>query len=157
MKQGNTLVIANTFFRQHERWFYMWTSPDGKYRNQTGYILCSWRWKNSVELAKTKPGADCGSNHGLLIAKLTLKWEKVGKITTFRYELNQIPYYYIVEMINRFKGLDLVDRVPEELWTEVHNIVQKVVTKTIPKKNKWNKAKFEDTLKSEDTLQIATE
>ena len=69
--------------------------------------------------------------------------KKVGKTTRpFRYDLNQIPYDYTVEMTNRFKGLDLVDRVPEELWMEVHNIVQEVVTKTIPKKKKFKKAKM---------------
>ena len=71
-----------------------------------------------------------------------LKLKKVGKITRpYRYNLKQIPYDYTVEMMNRFKGLDLVDRVSEELWTEVHNIVQEVVTKTIPKKKKYKKAK----------------
>ena len=78
--------------------------------------------------------------------------KKVGKTTrTFRYDLNQIPYDYTVEVMNRFKGLDLVDRVPEELWTEVHNIVPEAVTKTIPKKKKCKKAKW----LSEETLQIA--
>ena len=69
--------------------------------------------------AKTRPGADCGSDHLLLFAKFRLKLKKVGKSTrTFRYDLNQIPYDYIVEVTNRFKGLDLVDKVPKELWTE---------------------------------------
>ena len=69
--------------------------------------------------------------------------EKVGKTTTpFRYDLNHIPYDYTVEMTNRFKGLDLIDRVPEELWTEVHDIVQEEVIKTIPKKKKCKKAKW---------------
>ena len=77
-----------------------------------------------MQSAKTRPGADCGSNHELLTAKLKLELKKVGKPTRpFRYDLNQIPYDYTVEVTNRFKGLDLVDRVPEELWTEVHNIV----------------------------------
>ena len=81
--------------------------------------------------------ADCGSDHELLIGKFRLKLKKLGKSTSpFRYDLNQIPYHYIVEVTNRFKGLDLIDRVPEELWMEVHNIVQKVVIKTIPKKKK---------------------
>ena len=96
--------------------------------------------------------SDCGSDHELLIAKFRLKLKKVGKTTrTFRYDLNQIPYDYTVEVMNRFKGLDLVDRVPEELWTEVHNIVPEAVTKTIPKKKKCKKAKW----LSEETLQIA--
>ena len=100
------------------------------------------------------PGADCGSDHELLIAKFRLKLKKVGKNTRpFRYDLNQIPYDYTVEVKNRFKGLDLVDRVPEEPWTEVRNIVQEAVTKTIPKKNKCKKAKW----LSEETLQITEE
>ena len=82
---------------------------------------------------KTRPGADCGSDHELLIAKFRLKLKKVGKTTRpFRYDLNQIPYDYTVEVRNRFKGLDLIDRVPDELWTEVHDIVQETGIKTIP-------------------------
>ena len=78
-----------------------------------------------------------GSYHQLLIAKLRPKLRKVGKSTrSFRYDLNQISNDYRVEVMNRFRGLDLVVRAPEELWTEVHNIVQEVVTKTIPKKKK---------------------
>ena len=85
-------------------------------------------------VSKIRLGADCGSDHELLIAKLRLKFKKVGKTTrSFRYDLNQIPYDYTEEVKNRFKGLDLVDRVPEELWMEVHNTVQEAVTKTIPK------------------------
>ena len=89
---------------------------------------------------KTRPGADCGSDHELLIAKFRLKLKK-GRETTIllRYDLNQIPCDYTVEVTNRFKGLDLVDRVPEELWTEIHNTAQEVVTKTIPKKKKCKK------------------
>ena len=83
-----------------------------------------------------------GSDHELLIAKFRLKLKKVGKTTRpFRYDLNQIPYDYPVEVRNRFKGLDLRDRVPEELWTEVCDIVQKAVIKIIPKKKKCKKAK----------------
>ena len=75
-------------------------------------------------VSKTRPGADCGSDHELLIAKFRLKLKKVGKNTRlFRYDLNRIPYNYIVEMTNRFKGLDLIDTVPEELWMEVRTIV----------------------------------
>ena len=78
--------------------------------------------------------------------------KKVGKTTRpFRYDLNQIPCNYTVEVTNRFKGLDLIDRVPEELWTEVHDIVQEAVIKTIPKKKKWKKAKW----LSDEALQIA--
>ena len=72
----------------------------------------------------SRPGADCGSDHELLLAKFRLKLRKVGKTArSFRYDLNQIPYYYTVELRNRFKGLDLIDRVPEERWTKVHDII----------------------------------
>ena len=95
------------------------------------------RWRSSIQSTKTRPGADCGSDHELLIAKFRLKLKKVGKATRpFRYDLNQIPYDYTVEVRNRFKGLDLIDRVPEELWTEVHDIVPEAEIKIIPKKNK---------------------
>ena len=100
-----------------------WTSPDGQHRNQIDYI-CSQRWSSSTQSAKTRLGAACGSDHELLITKFRLKLKKVGKTTRpFRYDLNQIPYDYTVEVRNRFKGLDLIDRVPNELWTEVHDIV----------------------------------
>ena len=96
-----------------------------------------------TESAKTRPGADCGSDHELLIAKFRLKLKKVGKTTgPFRYDLNQILYVYTVEVINRFKELDLIDRVPGELWMEVHDIVQEAVIKTIPKKKKCKKGKM---------------
>ena len=86
-------------------------------------------------VSKNKLGPDCGSDHELLIAKYRLKVKKVGKTTRpFRYDLNQIPYSYTVEVTNRFKGLDLIDRVPEELWEEVPDIVREAVIKTIPKK-----------------------
>ena len=93
--------------------------------------------------AKTRLGADFDSDHEHLIAKFRLKLKKVGKTTRpFRYDLNQIPYDYTVKVRNRFKGLDLIDRVPEELWMEVHDIVQESVIKTIPKKKKCKKAKW---------------
>ena len=91
---------------------------------------------------KKRLGADCGSDHELLIAKFRLKLKKVQKTTRpFRYDLNQIPYDYTVEVRNRFKGLDLIDRLPEELWMEVHDIVQETGSKTILKKKKCRKAK----------------
>ena len=105
--------------------------------------------REGIQSTKTRPGADCGSDHELLIAKFRLKLKKVGKTTRpFRYDLNQIPYNYTVEVTNRFKGLDLIDRVPEEIWMEVCDIVQESVIKTIPKKKK---AKW----LSEEALQIA--
>ena len=88
-----------------------------------------------MQSTKTRPGADCGSDHELLITKFRLKLKKVGKTARpFREDLIQIPYEYTVEMRNRFKGLDLIDRVPDELWNEVCDIVQETGIKTIPKK-----------------------
>ena len=138
--QENTLAIANTLFQQQKRRLYTWTSPNGQHRNQIDYILCNQRWRSSIQLAKTRPGADCGSNHELLISKLALKLKKLGKTARpFRYDLNQIPYDYTVEVRNRFKGLDLIDRVPDELWNEVREIVQETGIKTIPMEKKCKK------------------
>ena len=103
-------------------------------------------------VSKTRPEADCGSDHELLIAKFRLTLKKAGKTTRpVRYDLNQILYDYTVEVRIRFKGLDLIDRVPDELWMEVCDIVQEAVIKTIPKKKKCKKAKW----LSEEDLQIA--
>ena len=141
--QENALVIANTLFQQNKRRLYIWTSPNGEHRNQIDYMLCSQRWRSSIQSAKIRLGADCGSDHELLIAKFRLKLKKVGKTTRpFRYDPNQIPYDYTVEVTNRFKGLDLIDRVPDELWTEVRDIAQKTGIKTIPKKKKMQKGKM---------------
>ena len=102
--QENALVIANTFFQQHKRRLYILISPDGQHQNQTDYILCSQRWRSSIQSAKTRPRANCGSDHELLIAKFRLKLKKVEKATRpFRYDLNQSPYNYTVEVKNRFK------------------------------------------------------
>ena len=114
--QKNTLVIANTLFQQHKRRLYTWTSPDGQHRNQIDYIFCSQRWRSSIQSAKTRMGSDYSSDHEFLITKFRLKLKKVGKTARpFRYDLNQISYDYTVEVRNRFKGLDLIVRVPDEL------------------------------------------
>ena len=117
-----------------EKALHTWTSPDGQHQNQIDYILCSKRWRSSIQSTKTRPGADCGSDHELIV-KFRLKLKKVGKTTRpFRYDLNKIPCNYTVKVTNRFKGLDLIDRVPDELWTAVHDIVQEAVIKTNFKK-----------------------
>ena len=101
---------------------------------------------------KTRQKADCGSDHELLIAKFRLKLKKVGETTkSFRYDLNQIPYNYTVEVTNRLEGLPLIERVPEELWMEICDVVQEAVIKTIPKKKKYKKANWFP----EEALQIA--
>ena len=150
--QENALVRANTLFQQHKRRLYTWTSPDGQHQNHIDYILCSQRWRSSIQSTKTRPGADCGSDHEPLNAKFRLKLKNVGKSAgSFRYDLNQIPYDYTEKVRNRFKGLDLIDRVPDELWNEVCDTVQETGTKTIPMEKKCKKAKW----LSGEALQIA--
>ena len=152
--QENAQVLANTLLQQHKRRLYTWTSPDGQHRNQIDHILCSQRWRSPIQSAKTRPGVDYGSDHELLIAKFRHKLKKVGKTTRpFRYDLNQIPYDYTVRVRNSFKGLDLIDSVPGELWTEVEDIVQETGMKIISKEKKCKKAKW----LSEEVLQIGVE
>ena len=118
------------------------------------YILCSQRWRRSILSAKARLGADCGSDQEIVIAKFRVKLKKVGKNTRpFRYDLNQTPYYYTVEVTNIFKGLHLIDIVLEELWTEVCDIVQEALIKNIPKKKKCKKAKW----LADEALQTAEE
>ena len=146
-----SVSIANTLFPQHKRKLHM-DITDGPHWNQIDYILCSQRWRSSIQSAKTSLGADWGSDHELLIAKFRLKLKKVRKTTRpFRYDLNQIPYNYTVEVRNRFKGLDLIDRVPDELWTGVCDIVQETGFKIIPKGKKMQKRK----MAVEEALQIS--
>jgi len=96
------IVFSFTTFK-----LYTWTSPDGQYQNKTDYILCSQRWKSFIQSAKTRPEADCTSDHELSIAKFRLKLKNVVKPTSpFRYDLYQIPYDYTVDVTNSFKGLD---------------------------------------------------
>ena len=108
--------------------------------------------RSFIQELYTRPGADCGSDHELLIAKFRLKLKKVEKTTRpFKYDLNQIPYDYTVEVRKRFKGLVLIDRMPDELWMEDCDIIQETGIKTIPKKKKCKKAKW----LSKEALQIA--
>ena len=106
--QENTLVMENTLFQHHKRRLYTWTSPDGQCQNQIDYVLCPQR--SSKQSAKTRLGADCGSDHELFIEKIRLKLKKVRKITkSFLYDLNKIPYNYTMKVTNRCKGLDLIE------------------------------------------------
>ena len=115
-------------------------------------FFCSQRWRSSIQSAKTRPGADCGSDHELLIAKSRLELKKVGKTTRpFRYDQNQTPYHYTVEVTNRFKVLILIDRVPQNYGLRLLTFVQEAVIKTICKKKKCKKAKW----LSDEALRIA--
>ena len=106
-------------------------------------ILCSQRQRSSIKPAKTRLRADCGSDQEHFIDKFRLKLKEVGKTSRpLMYDPNQIPYNYTVEVANRFKGLDLIDRVPDELWMEVRDIVQETGIKTIPMEMKCKKSKM---------------
>ena len=120
----------------------MWTLLDGQHWNQIDYI-CSQRWRSSIQSAKTRPGIDCGSDYVLLIAKFRLKLKKVGKRTRpFGYDVSHIPYDYTVEVTNRFKGLHLIARVPQEQWMEVSNIVQEAGIKPFQIKRNLQEGKM---------------
>ena len=116
--QENELGIANTFFKQHKRSLYTWTSSDGQYQNQINYILHSQRWRSSIELEKQDWELTMdGSEHEHLFAKFRIKLKKVGKTTRlFSYDLNQSPCVYTVEETNRFKGLDLIECLKNYGW-----------------------------------------
>ena len=148
MKQGKGILPRErTGHRKHplpttqEKTVYMDNTRWSTLKSDWLYF-CSQRWRSSIQSAETRLGADGGSDHEILIAKFRLKLKTVEKSTRpFWYDLNQIPYDYTVEVRNRFKGLDLIYRVPDERWTEVHDIVQETGIKTIPKKKKCKKSK----------------
>ena len=152
--QNNSMFVANTFFQQPKRRLYTWTSPGGQYRNQIDYVLCNQRWRSSIQISKTRPGADCGSDHELLLAKIRIKLKKTGKIIgPSRYDLSNISHEYTMKVKNRFEGLDLVDRIPEELWTEIRDIIKDEAIKNISKRKKQKKAKW----LSAEALKVAEE
>ena len=138
--QENTKVITNTLFQQHKRRLYTRTSPDGQHQNQIHYILFRQRWRSSVQSAKTRLKADCGSDHELLIAKFRLKLKKAGKTTRpFRYDLNKIPNDYTVEVRNRFKGLDLIDRVLMNYGWRFMTVYRRQGSRPFPRKRNAKK------------------
>ena len=144
------MVIANTLF-QHKRQLYTWTSPDGQCRNQIDYILCSQRWRSSLQSAKTRLRTDHGSDHELLIAKFRLKLRKTGTSTKpFRYDLNQILYDYTLEVTNRFKGLDLIECLMNYGWRFM-TLYRRQGSRPSPRKRNAKKQKW----LSEEALQIA--
>ena len=135
--------------QQHQKQRYSWTSPDGQYWNKIDYILCSWRWRSSIQSARRRLGADCGSDDEILIAKFTLKLKKVGKTTRpFRYDLNQI--LYTVEVTYRFKELDLIECLKNHGWM-IMTLYKRQWSKPSPRKRNAKKTKW----LSEEPLQIA--
>ena len=141
--EANQLIATNTWFKQPRRRLYTWTSPDGLHRNQIDYILIQKRWRSMIKSAKTMPGADCGTDHELLVATIQVKLKKTKKPEIEnRYNLCDIPERYAVEVMNRFAALDLIDREPEELWQEVEAIVKDEAKNKIPKARKPKKSKW---------------
>ena len=115
--QENALVITNTLSQHQKRRLCTWISPHGWNQNKIDYILCSQGWRSSLQSAKTRLGADCGLDHELLTAKFRLKLKYIGKTTRpFRYDINEIPYDYTVEVTNKFKGLDLIECLMNYGW-----------------------------------------
>ena len=136
---ASVLYNRLTLFQQHKRRLYTWTSPDGQHQNQIDYILCSQRWRSSIQSTKTRPGDDCSSDHELLISKFRLKLKKVGKTTRpFGYDLNQIPYDYTVDVRYRFKGLDLIEWLVNYRWRFV-TLYRRQETRPSPRKRNAKK------------------
>ena len=131
---GNNLTIMNTWFKQPKRRLYTWTTPDGKHRNQIDYIIVKQCWKSSIACVKTFPGADCGTDHELLIAKVKIKLKRLDRHETFkRYDVDKIPSQYCVEVSNRFSSIFLEDTSPEQLWADIKTAVLLTAAKHVPK------------------------
>ena len=148
MKQGKTNRLLPRKFTGHSKHPLPTTQEKTlhvditrwSHQNQIDYIFCSPRWRSSVQSGKTRLGADCGSDHELLIDKFRLKLKKVEKTPRpSKYDLNQIPYDYTLEVRNRFKGLDLLDRVPDELWTRFVTLFRRQGSRPSPRKRNAKK------------------
>ena len=137
--QQNALVIVNTLFQQYKRRLYTKTSPGGQYQNQIDYILYSQTWRSNTQSTKTRLGTDSGSYHELLTDKFRLKLKLGNTTRPFRYDLNQIPYDYTMEVTNRFKGLDLIDRVPENYGWRFMTLYRRQGLRPSPRKRNAKK------------------
>ncbi|CAF3287483.1 unnamed protein product [Rotaria socialis] len=152
--QVNLLIITNICFQQPKRRLYTWTSPSGQHRNQIDYILCNRRWKSSITSVKTRPDADCGTGHELILAKLKIKLKRPKKVSkAVKRDLQNTPHSYNVEVKSRFAGRELSNKEPEKLWQEIDKIIHEEVGRNIPaitttKKRTWI---------SKNTLKIARE
>src|SRR3984885_9220133 len=155
---GNSMSIMNTWFEQPKRRLYTWTSPDGKHKNQIDYILINKRWKSTINDVRTKPGADCGTDHELLVATLKLKMKKLRKGDRLtRYDCKGITPEYRIEIKNRFETLEREEAMEEEdvniMWTRVKEILQDAAEKYVPKKL----ARKTTPWLSEEAIKVATE
>ena len=139
--QENTLVIADTLFQQCKRWFYTWTSPDGQYQIRSIVLFTAKDGEVLYSEQKQDQELTVAPLMNSLLPNSDSNERKQG-IRPFRYDLNQIFNDYTVEVTNRLKGLDLIDRVPEELWTKVCDIVQEAVIKTVSKQKKCQQSKW---------------
>ena len=152
----NNLVVSNTFFQHHPRRLWTWKSPGDGVRNQIDYILISKRWKSSLQNVKTLPGADCGSDHQLLMAKMRIKLKvKKSEAPPARYDVHEIPQKFTVEVRNRFQQLlqtDEEEQTPNELWEDMKAVVVTEAKKHIPKKKRKKQPWI-----SVDTLKLAEE
>ena len=135
----NQMVVGNSLFKQHPRRLFTWTSPDGKTKNQIDYILVPKRWRTSLFNAKTYPGADCGSDHELLVSIIEMKMRKIKKpAAPIRFDLSQIPEEYGIEISNKFDALlGLAEEMtPDELAPEAETIIFNTAKKHIPRRKK---------------------
>ena len=148
----NHMCISNTFFKVHPRRLFTWTSPDGTTKNQIDYFLCPKRWRNSVTSVKTRPGADCGTDHQLLVAKIVVRLKtKKRKAVPTRYDIDNIPEEYTMETENRFKALFLDEQEPDEMWQEISKIMIEEAKSHIPLKPKTVKT----TWLSDEAIKVA--
>lgn len=150
----NSLCVMNTQFEQHKRRLYTWTAPNGIHRNQIDYIMCQKRWKSSVLAAKTLPGADCGTDHELLMAKIRIKLRKVKRTTVpQRFDIENIQDRYVTEVRNRFSALELEGKEPEAMWNEIRDTVISMANEHVPKVRKTKRKEW----MSEEAIKIAEE
>jgi hypothetical protein len=150
--EENDMKIMNTFFKQPKRRLYTWTSPDGVSRNQIDYIIIQNRWRSTIHATHTLPGADCGTDHEILVAGLRLKLKKLKKeAVPARYDMEKISSEYSVAIKNRFSALDLLEREPEKLWTDLKEAVLREAQRNIPKLGKRSKSPWI----SESAIEIA--
>ena len=142
--EENELSITNTFFEQPDCRLYTWTTPDGNHRNQIDYIICKQRWKTAVQSVKTRPGADCGSDHKLLLAGAKIKLKKKRKQEhQIRYDTENIPIEFLIRVSNRFMELEgIADQEPEEIWGNIKQVIEEeakdsMLLKKARKRSKW--------------------